>query len=69
MRDTSFYTGEIVDTLPSATFKVKLDDLGTEVICHLSGKIRINNIRCILGDKVEVVLSPDKRLGRIVRRK
>lgn len=57
------------EALPSTTFKVKLDD-GREVLAHLSGKLRLNFIRILPGDRVVVELSPyDERRGRIVYRK
>jgi len=60
--------GQVIETLPSTTFKVRLDD-GREVLAHLSGKLRLNFIRIVLGDRVVVELSPyDERRGRIVRR-
>lgn len=60
--------GEVLDALPSATFKVKLEN-GHEVLCHISGRIRKNNIRILVGDKVDVELSPyDLTKGRIIYR-
>jgi translation initiation factor IF-1 len=60
--------GIVTDTLPNATFKVKLDT-GHELLCHISGKIRMNYIRIVVGDKVKIELNPyslDK--GRITYR-
>jgi translation initiation factor IF-1 len=60
--------GIVKDTLPNATFKVKLDT-GHELLCHISGKIRMHYIRIVVGDKVKVELNPyslDK--GRITYR-
>jgi len=63
------YEGIVIEALPSTTFKVKLDD-GREVLAHLSGKLRLNYIRILVGDKVIVELSPyDDKRGRIVYRK
>ena len=60
--------GRIVDVLPNALFKVSLKD-GPEIICHLSGKMRKNNIRCMMGDRVEVEVSLyDLTKGRIAYR-
>lgn len=59
--------GIVVEALPSATFKVKLDD-GREVLAYLSGKMRINYIKILPGDRVWIELSPDELRGRIVRR-
>ena len=61
-------TGEVVNVLPNATFEIAFDN-GHEALCHISGKIRKNNIRIILGDTVTVELSPyDLERGRIVYR-
>ncbi len=60
--------GEIVDNLPNATFKVKLEN-GHIVLGHISGKMRMNYIRILPGDKVTVELTPyDLTRGRIVFR-
>ena len=59
--------GVVIEALPSATFKVKLDD-GREVLAYLSGKMRINYIKILPGDRVWIELSPDESRGRIVRR-
>lgn len=57
--------GEVVELLPNATFLVRLDQ-GHDVLAHISGKMRVNNIRVIKGDRVVVELSPyDLRRGRI----
>ncbi|MBQ2747514.1 MAG: translation initiation factor IF-1, partial [Firmicutes bacterium] len=56
--------GTVVDAQPNAQFKVKLDN-GYEVLAHISGKIRMNFIRILPGDKVKVELSPyDLTRGR-----
>lgn len=61
-------TGVITEALPSLSFKVKFED-GQEVIAHLAGKLRINRIRVMPGDKVLVELSSyDDKRGRIVYR-
>jgi translation initiation factor IF-1 len=55
----------VTDALPNATFVVMLE-FGQEVIAHISGKLRIHNIRVLKGDRVCVELSPyDLRRGRI----
>lgn len=61
--------GVVVEALPSASFRVKLQD-NSEVLAHLSGKIRRFRIRVLPGDKVTVEISRyDKKRGRIVYRK
>lgn len=63
-------TGVVTEVLPNAFFKVKLDDMeDKEIICYLSGKMRKFTIKVILGDQVEVELTPyDLTKGRITRR-
>ena len=60
--------GEIVETLPNATFRVKLEN-GHIVLGHISGKMLMHYIRILPGDKVTVELTPyDLTRGRIVFR-
>lgn len=60
--------GKVIETLPSARFKVELEN-GHEVICYLSGKLRENYIKIISGDLVRVAFSPyDMNTGRIIWR-
>jgi len=60
--------GEIEETLPNATFKVKLEN-GHVALGHISGKMRMHYIRILPGDKVTVELTPyDLTRGRIVFR-
>jgi len=60
--------GTIVETLPNAMFRVDLDN-GLKVLAHISGKMRMNFIRILPGDRVKVELSPyDLARGRIVYR-
>ena len=56
---------KVVEVLPSTKFIVELEN-GHQVIAHVSGKIRLNNIRILPGDRVKVELSPyDLTRGRI----
>lgn len=60
--------GTVSEALPNAIFKVKLEN-GHEVLAHISGKLRMNYIRILPGDKVTVELSPyDLTRGRITWR-
>ena len=60
--------GVVTDALPNAMFKVQLEN-GHEVLSHVSGKLRMNYIRILPGDRVTVELSPyDLSRGRIVWR-
>ncbi len=61
-------TGEVVELLPSANFRVKLEN-GTEILAHLSGRMRMNRIKLLPSDRVKVLISPyDLTKGRIVFR-
>lgn len=67
-KDVIEVEGEVLEALPNAMFRVKLDT-GQEMIAHVSGKIRKNFIRILLGDRVRVELSPyDLNRGRITYR-
>lgn len=60
--------GEIVEALPNAMFRVKLEN-GHVVLAHVSGKMRMHFIRILPGDKVKIELSPyDLTRGRITYR-
>lgn len=60
--------GEVLEALPNATFRVKLAN-GHELLAHIAGKMRMNYIKILPGDKVSLELSPyDLSKGRIVYR-
>jgi translation initiation factor IF-1 len=60
--------GNILETLPNAMFRVKLDN-GHCILAHISGRIRMHYIKIIPGDKVKIELSPyDLTKGRITYR-
>lgn len=61
-------TGTVVESLSNSMFRVEIEN-GHEILCHISGKMRINNIRIMPGDNVRVEMSPyDLTKGRIVTR-
>ncbi len=61
-------TGRVEELLPAAMFKIKLED-GHVILGHLSGKMRLNKIRLLPGDKVKVEMTPyDLTKGRVVYR-
>ena len=67
-KDVIEAVGTVEEALPNAMFKVKLDT-GHEVLAHISGKMRMYYIRILLGDRVQVELSPyDLTRGRITYR-
>ena len=67
--DVIKFDGEVVDVLPNAMFRIKLENEQV-VIGNISGRMRQNEIRILLGDSVEIEFSPyDLSKGRIVKRK
>lgn len=65
---TILLEGTVVESLKNATFRVKTDN-GHEVLAHNSGKMRMNRIRVLPGDRVQVEISPyDLKRGRITYR-
>lgn len=62
-------TGTVEEVIPAAMFRIKLDDIDNTVLGYLSGRMRTNNIKVLLGDRVELEFSPyDLTRGRIIRR-
>ncbi len=60
--------GVVVESLPNTTFKVELEN-GHQILAHISGKLRMNYIKILPGDKVKVEMSPyDLNRGRITWR-
>ncbi len=60
--------GTVIENLSNSMFRVEIQN-SVELLCHISGKIRINNIRIMPGDNVRVEMSPyDLTKGRIVTR-
>ena len=62
------FEGEVIEVLPNAMFQVKLEN-GHVILAHISGKIRMNFIKILPGDRVTVELTPyDLNRGRITYR-
>jgi translation initiation factor IF-1 len=67
-KDFLVVKGTVEESLPSAFFRVKLEN-GQTILCHLSGKLRTHRIRLTPGDEVQVEISPyDLTKGRITYR-
>ncbi|EKV57425.1 translation initiation factor IF-1 [Brachyspira hampsonii] len=67
-RGTIEIEGTVVEPLPNATFRVELEN-GHKILAHISGKMRMNFIRILPGDKVTIEMSPyDLTKGRIIYR-
>lgn len=65
---TTEVEGEVLEALPNTFFRVKISD-GKVLLCHLSGKMRMNYIRILPGDKVRIEVTPyDQTKGRIIYR-
>ena len=63
-------TGEVVDILPNAMFRIKLENFEKPVIGYLNGRMKQHNIKVLLGDRVAMEFSPyDLTRGRITRRR
>jgi translation initiation factor IF-1 len=68
--DTINLEGRVDEVLPATMFRVKIDNVDAVVLAHLSGRMRKNNIKVLLGDRVEIEFTPyDLTRGRITRRK
>lgn len=68
--ETISMEGTVEEIMPAAMFRVKLDGMDNVVLGYLSGKMRTNNIKVLLGDRVELEFSPyDLTRGRITRRR
>ena len=64
--DYMTFEGEVTDVLPNNTFKVKIEERPEPILTYLSGKMRQHKIKVILGDKVDVEMTPyDLTRGRI----
>lgn len=50
-------SGKIIEILPNALFRVQIEN-GTTILGHLAGKLRVNNVNILLGDSVDVEISP-----------
>lgn len=68
IKDVIELEGKIVESLPNALFRVQLE-AGQTVLGHLAGKMRVNMIRVLPGDRVIIEMTPyDLNKGRIIRR-
>lgn len=60
--------GVITEALPNTLFRVRTEGSDEDILAYLSGKMRMNRIKVLVGDKVEVILDPYGGKGRISRR-
>lgn len=61
-------SGVVIEALPNTHFRVQIDENSAPVLAYLSGKMRLNRIRVMVGDKVEILLDKYGGKGRITRR-
>ena len=71
-KNTIELEGKVVETLPNAVFRVQIDSQAGEgaiILAHIAGKLRVNKIRILPGDRVIVEVTPyDLTRGRVIRR-
>jgi translation initiation factor IF-1 len=61
-------SAQVIEALPNAFFRLKRADTGEEMLAYLAGKMRLNHIRVLVGDRVMVELDPYGGKGRLVKR-
>jgi len=61
-------SGIVVETLPNTLFRIKLEGKEEVILAYLAGKMRMNRIRVLIGDKVELEIEPYGGKARITRR-
>lgn len=67
-KETIEVEGKVIEALPNALFRIQIDS-GQEILAHIAGRLRVNHIRILPGDRVRVELTPyDLKRGRITRR-
>ncbi len=67
-KSNNFASGTVVEALPNTLFRVELDNSKEVILAYLAGKMRMNRIRVLIGDKVELELDPYGGRARITRR-
>lgn len=67
-KDKQIKEGVVTEAFPNTLFKVKTTDTSEEMLCFLSGKMRLNRIRVLIGDKVSFEIDEYGGKGRIIKR-
>lgn len=67
-KSKNLLTGNVVEALPDTLFKVKIDPSGEVIMAYLAGKMRMNRIRVLIGDRVELEQDQYGGRARIVKR-
>ena len=60
--------GSVDETLPNTLFRVTVEDTNSQVLAYLSGRMRMNRIKVLVGDRVSLVLDPHGGRARITKR-
>lgn len=60
--------GQVIETLPNTLFRVAVEGTDNEILCYLAGKMRINRIKVLVGDRVSIILDPYGGRARIIKR-
>ena len=60
--------GYVEETLPNTLFRVTVEETDNQVLAYLSGRMRMNRIKVLVGDKVALILDPHGGRARVVRR-
>lgn len=67
-KNTIELEGKVIESLPNAVFRVQIES-GQVILAHIAGKLRVNKIRVLPGDKVVIEVTPyDLTRGRVIRR-
>ena len=65
---TEDVTGQVDEAFPNTLFRVTVEGAGDQVLAYLSGRMRMNRIKILVGDKVTLVLDPHGGKARIIKR-
>ena len=65
---TDSVEGIVKEALPGLEFLIEIPGIPHQVIAKIAGRMKINRIRVLSGDRVSLVLAPDRKRGRIIRR-
>ena len=67
-KSKNFATGTVVEALPDTLFRIELSESKEVILAYLAGKMRMNRIRVLIGDRVELELDPYGGRARVTRR-
>ena len=67
-KEDNKYIARVEEALPGALFRVTVNDTNEQVLAYLSGKMRINRIKVLVGDEVSIFMDPTGGKARIIKR-